>query len=74
MTRISTARVSLHRQLVETVIGHFNHWFDIEHILARDHWHLTRRLARKVLAHTVLGCLNYAYGSSWLQFENFLAV
>lgn len=65
--------LSRHRQLVETVIGHLCHWFDVERIGARDRWHLTSRLARKVLAHTVLICLNRTYGRPWLQFEDLLA-
>lgn len=28
--------ISRERQLVETVIGHLVHWFDIERVLARD--------------------------------------
>ena len=65
--------VSRHRQLVETVIGHLCHWFDIEHIGARDLWHLTSRLARKILAHTVLISINRMYGRPWLQFEGLIA-
>lgn len=65
--------VSRHRQLVETVIGHLCHWFDIERILARDLWHLTSRLARKILAHTVIISLNRSYGRPWLQFEDLVA-
>jgi len=62
--------VSRHRQLVETVVGHLCHWFDIERVLARDLWHLTSRLARKILAHTICICLNRSYGRPWLQFED----
>ncbi|MGR3279838.1 hypothetical protein ACSYAD_32815 [Acaryochloris marina NIES-2412] len=60
--------ISCHRQLVETVVGHLCHWFDIERILARDLWHLSSRLARKILAHTVLIGLNRAHQRPWLQF------
>lgn len=65
--------VSRQRQLVETVVGHLCQWFDIEKILARDRWHLTSRLARKILAHTVLVCLNRAQGRPWLQFDDLIA-
>ena len=65
--------VSRQRQLVETVIGHLCHWFDIERILARDLWHLTSRLARKVLAHTVMVWLNRRQGRPWLQFESIIS-
>ncbi|WP_008318896.1 IS982 family transposase [Leptolyngbya sp. PCC 6406] len=64
--------VSRHRQLVETVVGHLCHWFDIERILTRDLWHLTSRLARKILAHTVIIYLNRLYGRPWLQFEDLI--
>jgi hypothetical protein len=72
-TPLFNRTVSRHRQLVETVIGHLCHWFDIERILARDLWHLTSRLARKILAHTVIICLNRSYGRPWLQFEDLVA-
>ncbi|MGF1461488.1 MAG: IS982 family transposase [Leptolyngbyaceae cyanobacterium] len=62
--------VSRHRQLVETVVGHLCHWFDIERIWARDLWHFTSRLARKILAHTVIASLNHSYGRPCLQFED----
>ncbi|NEQ44997.1 MAG: IS982 family transposase [Leptolyngbya sp. SIOISBB] len=64
--------VSRHRQLVETVIGHLCHWVDIEHIRARDRWHLTSRVARKVLAHTVMSYLNHLKGRPYLKFEDLL--
>ena len=64
--------VSRHRQLVETVIGHLCHWFDIEHIRARDLWHLTSRVARKVLAHTVMSYLNHLQGRPYLRFEDLI--
>ena len=61
--------VSRHRQLVETVIGHLCHWFDMEHIRARDLWHLTSRVVRKGLAHTVMSYLNHLKGRPDLRFE-----
>ena len=64
--------VSRHRQLVETVIGHLCHWFDIEHIRARDLWHLTSRVARKVLAHTVMSYLNHLKSRPYLRFEDLI--
>ena len=45
------------RRLVETVIGQLTERFNIEKVRARDCWHLTKRIARKVLAHTV-GAVN----------------
>lgn len=64
--------VSRHRQLGETVIGHLCHWFDIERIRARDLWHLTSRVARKVLAHTVMSYLNHLKGRPYLKFEDLI--
>ena len=41
------------RRLVETVMGQFVDGFNIEKIWARDLGHLTCRIGRKILAHTV---------------------
>src|SRR3989338_9213345 len=41
------------RRLVETVIGQLVDGFNIEKIWARDLWHLTCRIGRKILAHTM---------------------
>lgn len=65
--------ISRERQLVETVIGHLNHWFDIERIWARDLWHLTSRLARKLLAHTLMIFLNRQQGRPPLHFSEIIA-
>jgi len=40
------------RRLVETVIGQLVEQFHFEKIRARDVWHLTSRIVRKILAHT----------------------
>jgi hypothetical protein len=40
------------RSLVETVIGQLAERFDIEKTKARDVWHLTNRITRKILSHT----------------------
>lgn len=60
------------RQLVETVIGHLCHWFDIQKVKARDRWHLTSRLARKLLAHTVMVFLNLNSQRPPLQFAGII--
>lgn len=46
------------RRLIETVIGQLTERFHIEKVWARDLWHLTSRLNRKILAHTVCCWLN----------------
>lgn len=57
------------RRLVETVIGQLSQQFHIEKIRARDLWHLTNRIGRKILAHTVGMLVNKLLGNPPLQFE-----
>lgn len=57
------------RRLVETVIGQLSQQFHIEKIRARDLWHLTNRIGRKILAHTVGIMVNKQLGNPPLQFE-----
>lgn len=57
------------RRLIETVIGQLSERFNIEKVRARDMWHLTVRIGRKLLAHTVNCFINYTLGNSILQFE-----
>lgn len=57
------------RRLVETVIGQLAEQFNIEKIRARDLWHLTSRVTRKVLAHTIGILVNKLNGVPELQFE-----
>ena len=56
------------RRLIETVIGQLFGRFSIEKVWARDLWHLTSRLNRKLLAHTVCRWLNRHHPEP-LQFE-----
>ena len=60
--------VSTHR-LVETVIGQLSEQFNIEKVRARDCWHLTCRITRKILAHTVGVAINKACGYPAIQFS-----
>ena len=46
------------RRLVETVIGQLVERFHFAKVRARDVWHLTSRINRKLLAHTVALWLN----------------
>lgn len=46
------------RRLIETVIGQLVERFKIEKVWARDMWHLTSRINRKLLAHTLCYWLN----------------
>jgi hypothetical protein len=57
------------RRLVETVIAQLSQQFHIEKVRARDLWHLTNRIGRKVLAHTVGIMVNKMLDNPHLQFE-----
>lgn len=58
------------RRLVETVIGQLTERFHIQKIRARDLWHLTNRVTRKIMAHTIGVFLNRLLGRPLLQFES----
>ena len=57
------------RRLIETVIAQLTERFNAEKIRARDLWHLTVRISRKLLAHSINCCINQKYGNPLLQFE-----
>ena len=46
------------RRLIETVIGQLVGRFHLDKVWARDIWHLSSRLNRKILAHTLCFWLN----------------
>jgi hypothetical protein len=46
------------RRLVETVIGQLTDRFGIANLKARKLWHFSRKVARKILAHTVAYAIN----------------
>ena len=56
------------RRLVETVIGQLSDRFNIQKNWARDIWHLTNRVTRKILSHTVAVFINKMIGNEPLQF------
>lgn len=60
------------RRLIETVIGQLVERFSIEKVRARVLWHLTSRVNRKLLAHTVCRWLN-RHSHDPLQFEQLVA-
>ena len=64
-----SAALTRMRQVVETVIGQLATRFHAERTWARDLWHLTARLARKVLSHTVAVLLNGRAGNPPLQLD-----
>lgn len=57
------------RYLIDTVFGQLTDRFHIKCVRARDLWHLTSRIYRKVLAHTLAIILNVQQGNAPLQFE-----
>ena len=61
------------RRRIETVIGQLTAQFHFEKIWARDIWHLTSRVARKILAHTLGIFINRHVGRSDLHFEGLIA-
>lgn len=61
------------RRLIETVNGQLAERFHFERIRARDLWHLTSRIARKLLAHTLCCWLNRQQERPLLQFDGLLA-
>ena len=57
------------RRIIETVIGQLAERFKIEKVRARDLFHLTGRLYRKLLAHTICCLMNFKRSNPILQFE-----
>jgi hypothetical protein len=56
-------------QLIETVNSQLSERFHFERIRCRNLWHLTSRVNRKILAHTLCCWLNRKRGRDLLQFE-----
>lgn len=57
------------RKRVETVISQLEQRFGLATMRARDTWHLTNRVARKMLAHTLAIWLNLSMGREPLEFD-----
>lgn len=60
------------RRLVETVINQLKERFSIAKVWARDTWHLTNRITRKVLSHTIAVVINHSTGRKPIQFDGLL--
>ncbi len=58
------------RRIIETVISQLSERFHIQKIRARDIWHFTSRLWRKLLAHTMAVYLCKKHCNSWLEFRH----
>ena len=61
------------RYRIETVFGQLCERLSIKRVWARDLWHLSSRLLRKVLAHTLMVVLNRAQGNDPLRLAQLLA-
>lgn len=60
------------RYRIETVFSQVVERFQIKRVWARDVWHLSSRILRKVLAHTALIVVNRLAGNSPLRLANLL--
>lgn len=61
------------RYLIETVFGQLTDRLHLKNVRARDLWHLTCRIYRKVLAHTLAVMINMERGNPPLQLEMLVA-
>jgi len=64
--------ISRLRQIIEPVIGQLATRFHIQRTWARDLWHLTSRLTRKVLSHTAACLINWRHGNPMLQLDKLI--
>lgn len=62
------------RYLIDTVFGQLTDRFQIKCVWARDLWHLTSRIYRKVLAHTLAVIINMEQGNKPLQLEQLVQI
>ncbi len=60
------------RRIIETVLGQFTERFHLEKVRARDLWHLTSRVARKLLAHTLTHLVARSEGIFNLRFDHLI--
>ena len=60
------------RRRVETVIGQLTERFSISKIWARDTWHLTNRISRKILSHTMAMLLLRTKGDGSMAIDQIL--
>jgi hypothetical protein len=64
--------ISSIRYRIETVFGQLCERLSVKRVWARDLWHFSSRLLRKVLAHTVMVVLNRAQGNEPLRLAELL--
>jgi len=61
------------RRIIETVIGQLAERFHIEKVRARDLWHLTNRITRKLLAHNLAQLIACTQGIFNLRFDHLIS-
>ena len=66
-------RITSIRYRIETVFSQLCERLSMKRVWARDLWHLSSRLLRKVLAHTLMVALNRAQGNDPLRLAQLLA-
>lgn len=62
------------RRRIETVIGQLTERFHIQKVRARDWWHLSNRLSRKILAHIVCSFINCHLCRPATQFDGLVKI
>ena len=67
-----SAYLSRLRYRIDTVFSQLTERYSMKRVWARDLWHLTGRLLRKVLSHTVAFLLNHQMGNPPLQLSKLL--
>ncbi len=67
-----SAFLSRLRYRIDTVFSQLTERYSVKRVWARDMWHLTSRLLRKVLSHTVGFLLNHQMGNPPLQLSRLL--
>src|SRR5918994_741719 len=67
-----SAFLSRLRYRIDTVFSQLTERYSVKRVWARDLWHLTSRLLRKVLSHTVAFLLNHRVGNPPLQLAKLL--
>ncbi len=70
--RSALALLSRLRYRIDTVFSQLTERYSIKRVWAKDLWHLSGRLLRKVLSHTVAFLLNHQLGNRPLQLSKLL--
>ena len=60
------------RRLVETVISQLTERFNIAKVWARDMWHLSCRINRKLMAHSMAVMANLECNNRFIKFDGLI--